>query len=104
MYIVNKEEIKMRDQKARVRDIEGTMKNEFRHALAVNLITQAEHDQYLKELNELTSYIYEKYANDPSFYDEDWNKINQYYEKIMALEFVDTKTKNNLEISWLIEM
>ena len=104
MYIVNKEEIKMRDQKARVRDIEGTMKNEFRYALAVNLITQAEHDQYLKELNDLTSYIYEKYANDPSFYDEDWNKINQYYEKIMALEFVDTKTKNNLEISWLIEM
>ena len=104
MYIVNKKEIKMRDQKARVRDIEGTMKNEFRYALAVNLITQAEHDQYLKELNELTSYIYEKYAGDPSFYDEDWNKINQYYEKIMALEFVDTKTKNNLEISWLIEM
>ena len=94
----------MRDQKERVYDIEGTMKNEFRYALAVNLITQAEHDQYLKELNELTSYIYEKYANDLSFYKEDWIKINQYYEKIMALEFVDTKTKNNLEISWLIEM
>ena len=104
MYIVNKEEIKMRDQKERVYDIDGSMKNEFRHALAVNLITQAEHDQYLKELNELTSYIYEKYADDPSFYDEDWIKINQYYEKIIALEFVRNRTKKNLEISWLIEM
>ena len=104
MYIVNKEEIKMRDQKARVRDIEGTMKNEFRYALAVNLITQAEHDQYLKELNELTSYIYEKYADDPSFYDEDWIKINQYYEKIIALEFVRDRTKNNLKSIWLLEL
>ena len=104
MYIVNKEEIKMRDQKARVRDIHGTMKNEFRHALAVNLITQAEHDQYLKELNELTSYIYEKYAGDPSFYKEDWIKINQYYEKIIGLEFVRDRIKEGLEITWLIEM
>ena len=104
MYIVNKEEIKMRDQRERVHIIERTVKNEFRHALAVNLITQTEHDQYLKELNELTSYIYEKYADDPSFYDEDWIKINQYYEKIIALEFVRDRTKKNLEISWLIEM
>ena len=94
----------MRDQKARVRDIHGTMKNEFRYALEVNLITQAEHDQYLKELNELTSYIYEKYANDFIFDYEDWIKINQYYEKIIALEFVRDRTKKNLEISWLIEM
>ena len=94
----------MRDQKARVRDIHGTMKNEFRHALAVNLITQAEHDQYLKELNELTSYIYEKYADDLSFYKEDWIKINQYYEKIIALEFVRDRTKNNLESIWLLEL
>ena len=49
----------MRDQKERVHIIEKIMKNEFRYALEVNLITQAEHDQYLKELNELTSYIYE---------------------------------------------
>ena len=104
MYIVNKEEIKMRDQKERVYDIDETMKNEFEYALEINLITQAEHDQYLKELNELTSYIYEKYADDPSFYDEDWIKINQYYEKIIALEFVRNRTKKNLEISWLIEM
>ena len=76
MYIVNKKEIKMRDQKERVHIIERTMKNEFGYALAVNLITQAEHDQYLKELNELTSYIYEKYADDLSFYKEDWIKIN----------------------------
>ena len=93
----------MRDQKERVYGIDETMKNEFRHALAVNLITQAEHDQYLKELNELTSYIYEKYADDPSFYDEDWIKINQYYEKIIALEFVRDITKDLLETIWLIE-
>ena len=94
----------MRDQRERVYSMEGTIKNEFRHALAVNLITQAEHDQYLKELNELTSYIYEKYADDLSFYKEDWIKINQYYEKIIALEFVRTEIKDALKISWLIEM
>ena len=104
MYIVNKKEIKMRDQRERVYSMEGTIKNEFRHALAVNLITQAEHDQYLKELNELTSYIYEKYADDLSFYNEDWIKINQYYEKIIALEFVRDIIKEDLEIIWLIEM
>ena len=103
MYIVIKKEIKMRDQKERVYWIERLVKNEFRHALAVNLITQTEHDQYLKELNELTSYIYEKYADAPSFYDEDWIKINQYYEKIIALKFVRDRTKNNLESIWLIE-
>ena len=94
----------MRDQRERVYWIERLVKNEFRHALAVNLITQAEHDQYLKELNELTSYIYEKYADDLSFYKEDWIKINQYYEKIIALEFVRTEIKDALKISWLIEM
>ena len=104
MYIVIKKEIKMRDQRERVYDIDETMKNEFRHALAVNLITQAEHDQYLKELNELTSYIYEKYADDLSFYKEDWIKINQYYEKIIALEFVRDRTKNNLKSIWLLEL
>ena len=104
MYIVNKEEIKMRDQREREHIIERIMKNEFEYALEVNLITQAEHDQYLKELNELTSYIYEKYADDPSFYDEDWIKINQYYEKIIALEFVRDRIKEGLEITWLIEM
>ena len=103
MYIVIKKEIKMRDQKERVHIIEKIMKNEFRYALEVNLITQAEHDQYLKELNELTSYIYEKYAGDPSFYDEDWIKINQYYEKIIALEFIRDITKDVLETTWLIE-
>ena len=104
MYIVNKEEIKMRDQRERVYDIDETMKNEFRHALAVNLITQAEHDQYLKELNELTSYIYEKYANDFIFDYEDWIKINQYYEKIIALEFVRDIVKDALESTWLLEL
>ena len=94
----------MRDQRERVYSMEGTIKNEFRHALAVNLITQAEHDQYLKELNELTSYIYEKYANDFIFDYEDWIKINQYYEKIIALEFVRDRIKEGLEITWLIEM
>ena len=93
----------MRDQKERVYSIERLVKNEFRHALAVNLITQAEYDQYLKELNELTSYIYEKYAGDPSFCDEDWIKINQYYEKIIALEFVRDIIKDLLETIWLIE-
>ena len=104
MYIVNKKEIKMRDQKERVYWIERLVKNEFEYALEVNLITQAEHDQYLKELNELTSYIYEKYADDLSFYKEDWIKINQYYEKIIALEFVRDIIKEDLEIIWLIEM
>ena len=94
----------MRDQRERVYSMEGTIKNEFRYALAVNLITQAEHDQYLKELNELTSYIYEKYANDLIFDYEDWIKINQYYEKIIALEFVRDIIKEDLEIIWLIEM
>ena len=94
----------MRDQRERVHIIERTIKNEFEYALEVNLITQAEHDQYLKELNELTSYIYEKYADDLSFYKEDWIKINQYYEKIIALEFVRDIIKEDLEIIWLIEM
>ena len=104
MYIVIKKEIKMRDQRERVYSIERLVKNEFRHALAVNLITQAEHDQYLKELNELTSYIYEKYADDLSFYKEDWIKINQYYEKIIALEFVRDIVKDALESIWLLEL
>ena len=94
----------MRDQRERVYSMEGTIKNEFRYALAVNLITQAEHDQYLKELNELTSYIYEKYANDFIFDYEDWIKINEYYKKIIALEFVRDITKDVLETTWLIEM
>ena len=94
----------MRDQRERVYSIERLVKNEFRHALAVNLITQAEHDQYLKELNELTSYIYEKYADDLSFYKEDWIKINQYYEKIIALEFVRDIVKDALESIWLLEL
>ena len=94
----------MRDQKERVETIESTMKNEFRHALAVNLITQEQHDNYLQELNELTSYIYEKYKDDPSFYPDDWDKINDYYEKIATLDFVRNRTKENLEYSWLIEM
>ena len=104
MYIVNKEKIKMRDQRERVYDIDETMKNEFEYALEINLITQAEHDQYLKELNELTSYIYEKYADDLSFYKEDWIKINQYYEKIIALEFVRDRIKEGLETTWLLEL
>ena len=94
----------MRDQRERVYSIERLVKNEFGYALAVNLITQAEHDQYLKELNELTSYIYEKYADDLSFYKEDWIKINQYYEKIIALEFVDAEIKEDLESTWLLEL
>ena len=94
----------MRDQRERVYSIERLVKNEFRHALAVNLITQAEHDQYLKELNELTSYIYEKYANDLIFDYEDWIKINQYYEKIIALEFVRDIVKDALESIWLLEL
>lgn len=94
----------MRDQKERVSSIENLMKNEFRHALAVNIITQAEHDQYLRELNELTSYIYEKYADSLAFYDEDWIKINQYYEKIIELNFVRSYIKEGLEDSWLLEM
>ncbi|MCX8663762.1 hypothetical protein [Gilliamella sp. B2911] len=94
----------MRDQKERVKTIESIMKNEFRHALAVNLITQEQHDNYLQELNKLTSYIYEKYKDDPSFYPDDWDKINNYYEKIVALDFVRNRTKENLEYSWLIEM
>ena len=94
----------MRDQKERVETIESTMKNEFRHALAVNLITQEEHDKYLQELNELTDYIYEKYKDDPSFYPDDWDKINNYYEKIVGLDFVRDYTKEDLEEIWLIEM
>ena len=94
----------MRDQKERVETIESTMKNEFRHALAVNLITQEEHDKYLQELKELTDYIYEKYKDDPSFYPDDWDKINNYYEKIVGLDFVRDYTKEDLEEIWLIEM
>lgn len=30
--------------------------------------------------------------------------INQYYEKIIKLDFVRNRTKENLEYSWLIEM
>ena len=94
----------MRDQKERVETIESTMKNEFEYALEVNLITQEQHDNYLQELNELTSYIYEKYKDSLAFYDEDWIKINDYYEKIVALDFVRDYIKEGLEDSWLIEM
>ena len=58
----------MWDQKERIDRMERRLRNEFRHALAVNLITQEQHDNYLQELNKLTSYIYEKYKDDPSFY------------------------------------
>ena len=94
----------MRDQKERVYSIERLIKAEFRYALKFNLITQEEHDKYLQELNELTAYIYEKYKNSLAFYDEDWIKINNYYEKIVGLDFVRSRTKEGLEDDWLIEM
>ncbi|MCX8740016.1 hypothetical protein J3U56_11845 [Gilliamella sp. B2824] len=94
----------MRDQKERVETIESTMKNEFEYALELNLITQEQYDNYLQELNELTSYIYERYKDSLAFYDEDWIKINNYYEKIVALDFVRDYIKEGLEDSWLIEM
>ena len=94
----------MRDQKERVYSIERLTRNEFEYALELNLITQEQHDNYLHELNELTSYIYEKYKDSLAFYDEDWIKINDYYEKIVALDFVRDYIKEGLEDSWLIEM
>ena len=94
----------MRDQKERVYSIERLTRNEFEYALELNLITQEQHDNYLQELNELTSYIYEKYKDSLAFYDEDWIKINNYYEKIVALDFVRDYVKEALEDSWLIEM
>ena len=94
----------MRDQKERVETIESTMKNEFEYALEINLITQEQHDNYLRELNELTSYIYERYKDSFTFRAEDWRKINNYYEKIVALDFVRDYVKEALEDSWLIEM
>ncbi|MCX8663764.1 hypothetical protein [Gilliamella sp. B2911] len=94
----------MRDQKERVYSIERLTRNEFEYALELNLITQEQHDNYLQELNELTSYIYEKYKDSLAFYDEDWIKINDYYEKIVALDFVRDYIKEGLEDSWLIEM
>ena len=94
----------MRDQKERVYSIERLIRNEFEYALEVNLITQEQHDKYLQELKELTSYIYEKYKNSLAFYDEDWIKINNYYEKIVKLDFVRDYVKEGLEDSWLIEM
>lgn len=94
----------MRDQKERVYSIERLIRNEFEYALEVNLITQEQHDKYLQELKELTDYIYEKYKDDPSFYPDDWDKINNYYEKIVKLDFVRDYVKEGLEDSWLIEM
>ena len=94
----------MRDQKERVYSIERLTRNEFEYALEANLITQEEHDKYLQELKELTDYIYEKYKDDPSFYPDDWDKINNYYEKIVALDFVRDYVKEGLEEIWLIEM
>ena len=94
----------MRDQKERVYSIERLIRNEFRYALKFNLITQEQHDKYLQELKELTDYIYEKYKNSLAFYDEDWIKINNYYEKIVKLDFVRDYVKEGLEDSWLIEM
>ena len=94
----------MRDQKERVYSIERLTRNEFEYALELNLITQEQYDDYLQELNELTSYIYEKYKDSLAFYDEDWIKINNYYEKIVALDFVRDYVKEALEDSWLIEM
>ena len=94
----------MRDQKERVYSIERLIRNEFEYALEVNLITQEQHDKYLQELKELTDYIYEKYKDDPSFYPDDWDKINNYYEKIVGLNFVRDYTKEDLELIWLIEM
>lgn len=75
--VVGKGVHSMRDQKERVYAIESTMRNEFRHALAVNLITQEQHDNSLQDLEELISYIYEKYKTSLAFYDENWIKINQ---------------------------
>ncbi|MCX8682232.1 hypothetical protein J3U09_00675 [Gilliamella sp. B2889] len=94
----------MRDQKERIDRMERRLRNEFRHALAVNLITQEQHDNYLQELNELTSYIYERYKDSFTFRAEDWRKINNYYEKIIGLDFVRSRTKEGLEDDWLIEM
>ena len=94
----------MRDQKERVYSIERLTRNEFEYALELNLITQEQYDNYLQELNELTSYIYEKYNDDPSFYPDDWDQINNYYEKIVALDFIRDYTKEDLEDIWLIEM
>ncbi|MCX8675990.1 hypothetical protein J3U16_11895 [Gilliamella sp. B3023] len=94
----------MWDQKERIDRMERRLRNEFRHALAVNLITQEQHDNYLQELNELTYYVYEKYKDSLAFYDEDWIKINDYYEKIVGLDFIRSRTKEGLEGDWLIEM
>ena len=49
------------------------------------------------------------YADDLSFYKEDWIKINQYYEKIIALEFVRDIIKrdiikDDLKSTWLLEL
>ena len=93
----------MRDQRERVYSIERIVKNEFRYALAANLITQEQHDHYLQELKELTDYIYEKYKNKIAFYPEDWQKINAYYESIIALDFVRSYIKEDLKYIWLIE-
>ncbi|MCX8740032.1 hypothetical protein J3U56_11935, partial [Gilliamella sp. B2824] len=84
--------------------IESTMKNEFEYALELNLITQEQYDNYLQELNELTSYIYERYKDSFTFRAEDWRKINNYYEKIIELDFVRDYIKEGLEDSWLVEM
>ena len=93
----------MRDQRERVYSIERIVKNEFRYALAANLIIQEQHDHYLQELKELTDYIYEKYKDDICFYREDKLKIHAYYESAIALDFVRQRTKNSLECTWLIE-
>ena len=39
-----------------------------------------------------------------TFRAEDWRKINNYYEKIVGLDFVRDYTKEDLELIWLIEM
>lgn len=39
-----------------------------------------------------------------TFYDEDWIKINNYHEKIVALDFVRNRIKETLDYSWLIEV
>lgn len=94
----------MRDQKERVERMASRLKNDFGYALEINLITQEEHDGYVAELTALTSYIFDKYHDSPAFYDEDWLKINVYYEKVIKLDFLRARTKIGLEDDWLLDM
>lgn len=93
----------MRDQTERMRAMEDLIATEFFAAWKYNRITEAEYVKYMAELKALTDFIYEQQKGQLLFTKEGWHKINDYYQYICSLDFVKDRTKEDLELVWLIE-